>query len=93
MVKEFIAETKSGSLYYVTYASHFFEHGSRFSCEQLVGRTINVGRKNEKVTAFNVKDKIIGSQNLNLRHFKPGIMIITERYRTSPVVKIFERIM
>jgi hypothetical protein len=42
MTKEYIAETRSGSLYHVTYKKHFWEHGGRFSCRQLVGRTVRL---------------------------------------------------
>jgi hypothetical protein len=94
MKREFIAETRSGSLYHVSYMKHFFEHGGRFSCRQLVGRTVDLSKDNVQVIAFKGVGGGFGAETLDLKHFRPGVRIImANNSQTSPIVKIFERVM
>jgi hypothetical protein len=99
MEKEFIVETRSGSLYHLTYKHHFFEHGGRFSCKQLVGKTKDFQKDFLKVTNLAVirgpRDALIDrSKDLNLKDVKPGNQIVVHDppNSTSPIVKVFERI-
>ena len=93
MEKEFIAETRSGSLYHVTYKKHFFEHNSRFSCRQLFGKTVDFGKDVVGVDGFRGKKKVFLREEMDLKHFKNGIqLILMNGNNTSPIAKIFERI-
>ena len=104
---EFIAETASGSLYHILYRQGLFEHHGRFSCRQLVGRTIDFGPDFSAVINFQESgQQSVGNLNLDMAHFKPGMCIVMGRFvvdggkvigaepikSTSPIVKIFRRV-
>jgi len=93
MANEYIVETVSGSLYHVTYSMHFFEHGGRFNCRQLVGRTVDLSKDDQQIIAFGGQGGASGADNLDLNHFILGVQIIMANgSRTSPIAKIFQRI-
>jgi len=100
MKKEFIVETKSGSLYRLDYQKSLFAHGTRFTLRQLYGSHKDFGKDDYSVIFFGGSGgpKVIG-EDVDLEHFKVGTMIwaapvgdMQKGVNTSPIVKIYERI-
>jgi len=92
MTQEYIVETRSGSLYHVTYKKIFFQHGGRFNCRQLVGKTADLSKDDVAIDSFR-RDGGPDTKDLDLQHFKVGVQIgMSNGTNTSPILKIFQRI-
>jgi hypothetical protein len=98
MEKEFIVETKSGSLYRINYQKGFFSHGSRFTLRQLVGKTIDFSKDDYKVLFFGHSENENAMDNLlDLKHLKVNSIIWfhpidnkNKLTRSSKILKIYE---